>query len=604
MPNFSAGSAQARSAMESATPTDIVPNFNKGLMQVRSSLVLAVLPELPPAPPVIIRTQIQAPKLGLLPEAAAPGSGLLLSVCIHTAAAAVLLSVPILVPTRLMNVRGVEPDFDMQVVYQPLLLPTLPPLAEGAPETGPSSNPEIASGQRPPRITFTPDTMAVVDPPTPKKLRPDYAGAQKIVSNPPHSTKGVQTIIRPDLITPPKLNFPVRLPSMVLLPAQPIRPPLQAKLERPKLDPPKLEQPKPPKLKEGMALRTSESPVQGPVRPKIDNFSAVRPEVVAPKTVVTSEPSFAATATTEVAPKAVVVINAVAVPPEPAPPVPNAELSSQFVVAPSTEASAENPAGGSPDGTTTIGNALNKAKDLSRMKPENGAESVAPSVPEAKSSAPPERSGTHGNVANSASRSNTAARTGPGDSAPTSAVKAPMPGISISGGSSGRSGSGRAAAINPTPRGSYGLTVISGGSSGGASRDLGVFSRSDTVYSVYIPMTDAGGGPAWPMQYALASPAPTSNGLLAPPIVTKKIPATKLGVNANSGPVFVTGIIDENGKFQALRAVRALDSRAQSAVEALAQWEFLPAQLDGKPISSKVLIGVNASPTEQDGKEH
>lgn len=238
------------------------------------------------------------------------------------------------------------------------------------------------------------------------------------------------------------------------------------------------------------------------------------------------------------------------------------------------------------------------------MKPENGAESVAPSVREAKGSAASEPSGMHGSAANSGSRSNSAARTGPGESAPGSAARAPMAGISISGGSSGRSGSGRPAAIDPTRRGSYGLTVISGGSSGGASRDLGVFSRSDTVYTVYIPMTDAGGGPAWPMQYALASPGPASNGLLAPPIVAKKIPATKLGVNANSGPIFVTGIIDENGKFQALRAVRALDSRAQLAVEALEQWEFLPAQLDGKPVPSKVLIGVTASPTEQVGKEH
>lgn len=601
MPNSIAGSAQARSAMESATPTDIIPNFNKGLMQVRSSLVAAVLPEAPPVPPVIIRTEIYSPKLGLLPEATvAPGSGLLLSACFHTAMAAALLSVPILVPTRLMNVRGVEPEFDTQVVYRPLLLPVLPPLAEAAPETGPSSNPEIALGGKPRSITFAPDALAAVDPPTPKKLRPDYAGAQKIVSNPPHATKGVQTIVRPDLITPPKLNFPVRLPSIVLLPAQAIRPPLQAKLERPKLEQPKLEQPKPPKLKEVMTLRASESPVQVPVRPKLGNFSTVRPEAVISKTVPASEPSFAAAAP----PKTIVVINAVSVPPEPAPPIPDAELSSQFVVAPSTEARAENPAGGSVDRHITSGNALNTAKDLSHMKPENGAEDIAPLVPEAKGSAAPERTGAHGNVANSGSRSNTAARPGLGDSSPASAAKAPMPGISISGGSSGRSGSGRAAAMDPTPRGSYGLTVISGGSSGGASRDLGVFLRSDTVYSVYIPMTDAGGGPAWPMQYALASPAPRSNGLLAPPIVAKKIPVTKLGVNANSGPVFVTGIIDENGKFQALRAVRALDGRAQSAIEALTQWEFLPAQLDGKPVPCKVLIGVSVMPAEEVGQPH
>jgi hypothetical protein len=132
-----------------------------------------------------------------------------------------------------------------------------------------------------------------------------------------------------------------------------------------------------------------------------------------------------------------------------------------------------------------------------------------------------------------------------------------------------------------------------------------VFSRSDTVYTVYIPMTDAGGGPDWPMQYTLMSSALAHNGLLVPPVVLKKVQATapKTGLTANSGPVFVTGIIDENGKLQALRTIRARDGRAQSAVNALAQWEFLAAQLDGKPVASKVLIGVSVMPTEEVGKQ-
>jgi hypothetical protein len=137
---------------------------------------------------------------------------------------------------------------------------------------------------------------------------------------------------------------------------------------------------------------------------------------------------------------------------------------------------------------------------------------------------------------------------------------------------------------------------------------LGVFSRSDIVYTVYIPMTDAGGGPDWPMQYTLMSPSAArnglSNGLLMPPVVLKKIQATapKTELNANSGPVFVTGIIDENGKLQAFRAIRALDGKAKCALNALAQWEFLAAQLDGKPVASKVLIGVSVLPAEEVGK--
>jgi len=137
---------------------------------------------------------------------------------------------------------------------------------------------------------------------------------------------------------------------------------------------------------------------------------------------------------------------------------------------------------------------------------------------------------------------------------------------------------------------------------------LGVFSRGDTVYTVYIPMTDAGGGPDWPMQYALMGPAQAHNsvpmGLLTPPAVLKKSQATapKTELSANSGLVFITGIIDENGKLQALRTIHALDVRAQSAVDALAQWEFLAAELDGKPVASRVLIGVSVLPAEEVGK--
>jgi len=121
-------------------------------------------------------------------------------------------------------------------------------------------------------------------------------------------------------------------------------------------------------------------------------------------------------------------------------------------------------------------------------------------------------------------------------------------------------------------------------------------------------MTDAGGGPDWPMQYALMSPAQAHNsvlnGLLTPPAVLKKSPATapKTGLAANSGPVFVTGIIDETGKLGALRAIRALDGRTQSALSALAQWEFLAAQLGGKPVACKVLIGVSVLPAEEVGR--
>ena len=53
---------------------------------------------------------------------------------------------------------------------------------------------------------------------------------------------------------------------------------------------------------------------------------------------------------------------------------------------------------------------------------------------------------------------------------------------------------------------------------------------------------------------------------------------------AGQGPVFVSGVIDETGKLQSLRSIRAQDARSQPAIQALQQWQFLPAQLDGRPV--------------------
>jgi hypothetical protein len=144
---------------------------------------------------------------------------------------------------------------------------------------------------------------------------------------------------------------------------------------------------------------------------------------------------------------------------------------------------------------------------------------------------------------------------------------------------------------------SYGITIISGGSSGGAGRDIGFFDRSETVFSVAIPMGDAGGGPDWPMQYAMLNHGDPGAGLLVPPFAQKKVAATipRTQLAAGQGPIFVSGVIDESGKLQSLRSIRAQDARSQPAIQALQQWQFLPAQLDGRPVASKVLIGVTVT---------
>ncbi len=578
IPNPNTGSMQLGSTMEPAEPIVIVRNFNKGLMQVRSTIA-------PLAPPVVVRKPIRAPKLALLPAIGAPRNGLLLSTLLHTATAAMVISVPILFPAWLVSVPSAAADLDREVDYQPLLLPLLPSMAEASA----GAKIEYASGRKARSMAETLPTSAR---PAANAPKPDYAGPQLIVSNPPASTAGVQTIRRPDLVAPPKMTYPLRLPSMVVLPHRAIRAPVAPRFEQPVLSNPEAV----------LTFRPSEPPVQNPVLPSDKPKLSLAPaKPVLPKIRAASEPSvpvLSATMDPDVSVrKAVAIINAVSVPPEPDPVIPEAELASRFVVGPSGAATTAASTVSQAAGGNLAGAGASKAgENLPHGSVENGTRTRV------------EAGDGHSGVASTESSSSASPQPGSGaGTAPAAAAgNKSLPGISISGGTPGRSG--RAGAPSPIPHGSYALTIISGGSSGGASRDLGVFSRSDTVYTVYIPMTDAGGGPDWPMQYALMSPAQAHNsvlnGLLTPPAVLKKSPATapKTGLAANSGPVFVTGIIDETGKLGALRAIRALDGRTQAAVNALAQWEFLAAQLGGKPVACKVLIGVSVLSAEEVGR--
>ena len=194
----------------------------------------------------------------------------------------------------------------------------------------------------------------------------------------------------------------------------------------------------------------------------------------------------------------------------------------------------------------------------------------------------------------------TQAGTGSGSGPGAGRGSGPGNGITISGGA----GTGRGAhGVAPrNPQRGYGLTIISGGSSGGASRDLGVFGRSETVYTVYISMADAGGGPDWPMQYSLAGSSPPGNGLLTPPFTQVKVRATMppatntFGSSNTTDQVFVTAIIDDRGVMQAMRALRQPDAKAKAALDALRQWKFTAGMVSGTPVATKVLIGVTLMP--------
>ena len=594
MLNSRPGSAQVSPTTEAAASAVNVRDLNEGLMQLRSTLGLAA-PSVPVAPPVIVRTQIRPPKLELLPAAATTRNGLLASSFLHTAILILLAWLPMLLPVRAMTKGPAAADLMREYDYEPLILPALP----STEEVSSGAETEHESAREAPRAM---ENLAVGTAQTFKAPKRDYAGARTIVSNPPDSTKGVQTIRRPDLLSPPKLAYPLRLPSLMTLPVAVLPPPVTRNLEHPVAP-----NPRKPLIVRAIELRIPnpklpidllklsllparpplqpppQAPAQSPPQPPAQVAARATAPPASPKATVSSESArpvhSPATRSALNGPKAVAVINAVVVPPELSPVIPDVELTTRFVVAPSPEATPVE---------TTSGAGAGKAAD------------VATSSAAGNSAA-----GANGELANGGPPSSAGAPSPSGAAGPAApAAATTLPGISIAGGVSGRGG--RAAPINPSPRGSYGLTIISGGSSGGASRDLGVFSRSELVYTVYIPMNDVGSGPDCPMQYAIfgSSAAFGSLGLLTPPMVVKKVPATapKADIGADAGPVFLTGIIDKDGNLQLLRAARAMDARAQVALRAVAQWEFLAAQLDGKPVTTKVLIGVSVMPAEGIGK--
>ncbi len=573
-------SAHLRSTMEPAASVAIVRNFSAGLTHVRTATAPAV--PISVGPTLIVEKPIRAPEFTQIREFRTPRNGLMLSIVVHSAIVPLLVWSLLLVPPRFANPTTAQEEA-REPEYEVLLLPPIYP-------AGTSSSSSIAhgAGREAKSASVTPREVVQEAVGKPKY---DFSGAQQVISRPPNSTKGVQTISRPDLITPPKLMYPQRLPSMVILAPPNALPSMPRRFELAK--PVRLAPRKMPTSKiDEPRLVSQVSPVDAPklyVSPAepVAPTSAAASGANSPLSVTVTDPRGTAL-------KSVIVVNAVTVPPESAI-IPDAEISTRFAVGPSSNGISGDAASRSDGNSAGVVPSNVRASSLRQDRESSTGTGV-------------ERASGYAGTSKSENPSNNR-ETGPESNGglTTAGLNKGPAGISISGGVPGRGG--RASVTASIPRGSYALTIISGGNSGGASRDLGVFARTETVYTVYIPMTDVGGGPDWSLQYALVGSAPTQssslNGMLTPPVVLKKVQATqpKTELASDVGPVFIAGVIDESGKLQALRPLRVVDARARAAVGALAQWEFLAAQLDGKPVASKVLVGVRIVSAENVEKQ-
>ena len=108
---------------------------------------------------------------------------------------AALIWFPILFPSPVVIDAYDHKKTEVASAYEPLMLPLLPKLTRKRFRQHGISR-ACASKHAPMlRMNSVP-------------LKRDYAGPQEIISDFPHATNRVQTIRRPDLVSPPKLNFP------------------------------------------------------------------------------------------------------------------------------------------------------------------------------------------------------------------------------------------------------------------------------------------------------------------------------------------------------------------------------------------------------------
>lgn len=527
------------------------------------SLHIASASEVSGTAPVKLRMIIvRPPALYLLPRRKIRFRSLATSIFFHAIAMVALFWLPRVFAEPIILAQEHFSKSDPVILNEPLILPSLPRVEDrGSPGKRKVATTEDDAASAAPAISAPPPV-------------PDYTAPETIVSNVANPVNRIQTILHPDTPTPKNLKFPLRLQSIVVLPstAAPVlaqRPPEQPLQPAPVFSP-----------EEAPAIKPT---VQTPVLTlAAKKGSVIRASAAPPQNVSPNLKTLPGTNTNAI--KALVVVNAVQVASDPSIAVPEGQLAGKFIVGPSIP----EPGAGRSAPSSETGNVTSTLAGNSSA-PANGNPSSHDSAGETDAAG---RGGPRVIISpNSGSGEGTGVTNGGASGAGTGSVSGGAPGISISGGVPGR----HAAMAKSLPgRPTYPLMIISGGASGGASRDLGVFSRSETVYSVSIPMADAGGGPDWTMQYALRDPAQTGAGLLVPPIAQKKIAASMKAapINVDAGAVFISAVIDENGRLQSLKPVSAQDTRSQAAIRALEQWEFLPAQLDGKPVASKILVGV------------
>lgn len=450
-----------------------------------------------------------------------------------------------------------------------------------------------------------------------------YPGAQPIVSNPPNPTNRVQTILQPALPKPVPLKTFVPLPNMVKLApslprvqlestahalvsqAEPVAPlPVSAPAPMTSIQKPKLPVP--------IEISNTNIPVETAAKPPQPVPSTVANKIQPsnPEPIPVSQALNA---------RSLLVLSPMPASPARATKVPPGEARGQFAVAPQPNLAMSHLGPGSKAGalaTADVGvgthpnTTSHDATGAARSSPGNGLKFQA-------------IGGELGNTSTPGIAGVAAAGNGKGSSTPGG--RGPGIGSASGAGSGSGAGTGAFAGItiqggeqgvdepwgqtrHPTnaapegPEGSYSMTVVSNGNSGGGIKDFGVFSGEQT-FTVYINMeiSAADPAPSWILEYALMRASSGFEGALRPPFPQKKAspqwPA-ELAARYRGQSIVVLGVIDRQGNVLNMQVLQTPDTALNAALfKALRQWRFTPASVNGQPVAIKILLGVPLVPS-------
>jgi Gram-negative bacterial TonB protein C-terminal len=385
-----------------------------------------------------------------------------------------------------------------------------------------------------------------------------YIGVQKIVSNPPHPTNHIQTILQPDLPNLPIQEIFLPLPNlMIQTPA--LRDPSAAQITPVRVPRPS----RPASARRAVsALEIPPLPLPTSRLSDAEIISLPLPtDLVLPAPTQTQLPASPAqtTGSDGKGDRNVLVLSPASVPPGQATVLPAGEARGQFV----QETPSENVAvrGQTAPGVTVASNSAAGASEKTGLTPSSG--------------------GNRG-----------------------LAGKGAFPGIVIQGGE--RSPMPSVARHSQLPgearmQSSYDLTIVSSGNSGGGLADFGIF-LNEPVFTVYIEMTNSAGHALspWVLQYAFVGASESLRDTLAPPLPQNKVlpdwPSELVDRFAGE-MIVIHALIAADGKVHDVHVLQSPHTPLnQSLLEALDQWTFRPAIMDGQPVAVKALLGVPVVP--------